>query len=114
MEPIREVKICRLEEGRRVNIMISYIAGKGLRAFRNGREIEVQQITGDFSKWREYDFVLGNESEDDREWTGMIYDFSISSTGEMQVVTPRTHQGQPQGDGRQPWRRPGGNSRPQR
>lgn len=91
-----EVTLCTLDAGKRTDIVVAYGAGKGLQFFKDGLEIKVQQIEGDFSNWEHFEFVLGNEASDDRPWRGVIHLFMIGNSSEVRAMQPMNQHGQPQ------------------
>lgn len=74
-----EVKLGNIEQNKSHRIALSYQPGK-LRYCIDGKAIPVNQIEGDFSNWKPYQIVLGNEWKDDRPWKGRIHSFSLFSS----------------------------------
>ncbi|MFK7911090.1 MAG: LamG-like jellyroll fold domain-containing protein [Akkermansiaceae bacterium] len=71
-----EVKLGQIKKGKLHRIAITYEPGK-LGFFMDGKAIAVKQISGNFSNWKEYQLVLGNEWKDDRPWRGKFSHFSL-------------------------------------
>jgi hypothetical protein len=74
-----EVKLGGIEKGKLHKVAVTYQPGK-LAFYMDGKAIPVKQIDGDFSNWKEYQVVLGNEWKDDRSWEGSLHRFAIHSS----------------------------------
>ncbi|MBT8038142.1 MAG: LamG domain-containing protein [Verrucomicrobiae bacterium] len=73
-----EVKLGKIQQGKTHRIVITYQPGK-LAFYMDGKSIPVKQISGDFSNWKEYQLVLGNEWKEDRAWKGQFFRFELYS-----------------------------------
>ncbi len=74
-----EVKLGKLQLDKLHQIVVTYEPGK-LGFYMDGKKIDVQQIGGDFSNWKLFQVVLGNEWKDNRAWNGRIAKFALYSS----------------------------------
>lgn len=57
-------------------LVVTYRKGE-LSCYLDGKACTVQQIDGDFSNWKNFPLLLGNEHQDDRPWKGRIHAFAV-------------------------------------
>ena len=82
-----EVRLCAIEAKQKIHVLITYQPGKlGVRV--DGKDVDVQQIGGDFSNWEEYGIVIGNEWQAERKWHGLVERFMFSSAHTRLHSTP--------------------------
>ena len=74
-----EIKLGGIKIDTLHRLVVTYEPGK-LSYYMDGKAIPVQQIGGDFSNWKLYQVVLGNEWKDNRAWNGRIAKFSVYSS----------------------------------
>lgn len=74
-----EVKLSKITQGKIHKITVTYQTDK-LSFYMDGKPIPVQQISGDFSNWEEYQLILGDELKDKRAWKGKIHHFALYSS----------------------------------
>lgn len=73
-----EVTLLRLQANTRYRVVLTYTSDT-LTLFHNGQETALPGITGDFRNWDPYEFVLGNEANDDRPWSGILNAFHLQN-----------------------------------
>ncbi len=73
-----ELDLGPLKKGKRTKVAFSY-DGKETICFRDGEQIPLEGMKGDFSTWESFPMVLGSEIKVQRVWFGTIHGFKFSN-----------------------------------
>ncbi|MDF3128056.1 hypothetical protein P0Y35_02485 [Kiritimatiellaeota bacterium B1221] len=73
-----ELNLGDLIAGEETQVVFSY-GPNGAVCFRDGKEVEIDDMVADLSSWEEMPLMMGNEFGTHRKWLGSILHFSLSN-----------------------------------
>jgi hypothetical protein len=70
------IQLGKIEAGKPIRMVVTYRKGE-VRLYRDGKDVEADNIRGDFSNWEPMDFMIGNEVGNERPWRGVLHRFEL-------------------------------------